>query len=147
MASDDLIAFLEDCAGDMHRGTARYDGESTDVLFLRDDLKERRIRTEIDRILNRVRSESSPKEERSFPFGDLHATVRSFEEATILHFPTGYDRGIVVSLESAAAQDLNTFIGQCIDHIQECEPLPGYSCGLECPRIGLNEWHPACHPS
>lgn len=118
MAGADLIDFLEDRAGSMHRGTARYDGDSTDVLYLRDDLREKRIRSEIDRMLNRVRSEATSKEEHSFPFGDLYATVRVFAEATVLHFPQGRDRGIVVSLELDSGQDLNTFVGRCLSQIE-----------------------------
>lgn len=118
MANPDLIAFLEDRAGDMHRGTARYDGESPDVLYLRDDLREQQIQSEIDRVLNRVRPEATSKEEQSFPFGGLYATVRVFEEATVLHFPTGSDRGIVVSLEPDSGQELNTFVGQCLQQIE-----------------------------
>lgn len=119
MAVSDLLDFLEKRAANLHRGTARYDGDSTEVLYLRGDLQENRMRSEIDRMLNRLRSESSPKEERTFPFGDLHATVRAFEEATILHFPTGVDKGILVALESEAANDLNTFIGQCLTQIEQ----------------------------
>lgn len=118
MGIPDLSDFLEERAGDLLRGICRYDGDTTDVLYLRDDVKKQRMRSEIDRILNRVRPESSSKEEQSFPFGDLYSTVRTFEEATILHFPTGNDRGVVVSLESDAAQDLNTFVGQCLDQIE-----------------------------
>lgn len=119
MTVSDLTGFLEKRAGELLRGIARYEGNSSDVLYLRDDVKRQRMRSEIDRILNRVRAESSPKEERSFPFGDLHATVRAFDDATILHFPTGVDRGVVVSLEPGAAQDLNTFVGKCLEQIEE----------------------------
>lgn len=119
MTVSDLTEFLENRAGSLLRGITRYDGNSTDVLYLRDDVRNQRMRSEIDRILNRVRSESSAKEERSFPFGDLHATVRAFDDATVLHFPIGVDRGIVVALEPGAAQDLNTFVGKCLDRIEE----------------------------
>lgn len=119
MTVSDLTEFLQERADSLLRGIARYDGDSSDVLYLRDDVKKQRMRSEIDRVLSRVRPESSPKEERSFPFGDLHATVRAFEDATILHFPMGADRGVVVSLEPGAAQDLNTFVGTCLDQIEE----------------------------
>lgn len=113
MSASALIDYLEDRAGEYHRGTVRYDGGSTDVLHLREDIRERRLISEIDRMLDRLRPESSPNEERAFPFGDLSATVRIFDEAIILHFPTGTDRGVVVALEAESARDLNTFIGEC----------------------------------
>lgn len=108
-----LIEYLETRAGEYHRGTLRYDGDDTTIVYLRDDIKKSRLTSEIDRMLSRLRPESAPKEERSFPFGELRATVRLFEEAILLHFPTGNDRGIVVSLEPETARDLNTFIGEC----------------------------------
>lgn len=113
MPEDALIDYLERKAGEYHRGTVRYDGNVNDVLHLRDDVKETRLTSEIDRMLKRMRPESSAKEERSFPFGELKATVRLFQEAIIIHFPRGYDRGIIVSLEPETARDLSTFIGEC----------------------------------
>lgn len=118
VTADPLIDYLERRAGEYHRGTVRYDGEETDVLHLRDDLRETRLRSEIDRMLGRLRPEATAKEERSFPFGDLHTTVRLFDEALILHFPIGPDRGIVVALEPETARDLNTFIGECQQRIR-----------------------------
>lgn len=113
MSTDRLIDYLERRASEYHRGTVRYDGNGTDVLYLREDIQETRLSSQIDRMLRRLRPETSSKEERAFPFGDLHATVRIFDEAILLHFPTGQDRGIVVSLEPETARDLNTFIGEC----------------------------------
>ncbi|QLG63043.1 hypothetical protein [Halorarum salinum] len=118
MASVDLVRYLQAKAGEYHRGTIRYDGAETDVLYLRDDLREERLLSEIDRMLKRLRPEASSKEERSFPFGDLHATVRIFDDAIILHFPRGVDRGTVVSLAPETARDLNTFIGECTRRIR-----------------------------
>lgn len=118
MSADSLVTFLEQRANEFHRGTVRYDGDNTDTLHLRDDIKEARLSSQIDRMLRRLRPEASSKEERSFPFGDLHATVRLFDEAILLHFPTGKDRGIVVSLEPETARELNTFIGECQKRIQ-----------------------------
>lgn len=90
----------------------------TDVLYLRDDIRETRLTSQIDRMLGRLRPEASSREERSFPFGELNATVRLFDEAILLHFPVGNDRGIVVSLEPETACDLNTFIGECEKRIR-----------------------------
>lgn len=118
MGVNQLLSYLEDRAGSHYRGTVRYDGNSMDVLYLRDDIKQKRIRSDIEKMLDRLRPESSPKEERSFPFGDLRATVRSFDEAILMHFPSGRDRGIVVALEPHAAEDLNTFIGSCEDRLR-----------------------------
>lgn len=114
-----LLSFLDEKVSEYHRGTVRYDGDSTDIAYLRDDIREQRMASQIDRMLTRLRPEASPKEERSFPFGDLHTTVRVFDGALILHFPTGSDRGVVVALEPETARDMNTFIGECERRIQQ----------------------------
>lgn len=119
MSAEALLDYLENAAGEYHRGTVRYDGNDTDVVYLREDVKEARLTSQIDRMLNRLRPETSPKEENAFPFGDLHATVRIFDEATILHFPMRRDRGVVVSLKPETARDLNTFIRECEKRIPE----------------------------
>lgn len=119
MSVSNLSEFLEERTGGLLRGIARYNGTTSDVLHLREDVKQQRMRSEIDRILYRVRPEAFPKEEQSFPFGDLYATVRVFEEAILLHFPTDIDQGIVVSLEPDVATELNTFIGKCLERLEE----------------------------
>ena len=119
MGLQTLLSYLEEKVDTYHRGTIRYDGNSTDIAYLRDDLREQRMQSQVDRMLERLRPESSPREERAFPFGDLHTTVRVFDEALIMHFPTGSDRGVVVSLEPETARDMNSFIGECERCIQQ----------------------------
>lgn len=94
-----LLSYLDEKVDEDHRRTVRYDRNTTDIAYLREDIREERLDSQIDRMLKRLRPESSPDEERAFPFGDLHATVRVFDEALIMHFPTGSDRGVVVALE------------------------------------------------
>lgn len=113
MGATELVNYLDSRAKEYHRGTVRYKGNQTDVVYLRDDIRKVRLESQIDRMLTRLRPEASTREEQSFPFGELRTTVRVFEDAIVLHFPTGHDRGIVVSLEPETARDLNTFIGEC----------------------------------
>ena len=117
MPSSELDAYLEERAGEYHRGTIVYDGSEIDVQYLRSDIAKNLMLSKIDRMHSRLRPESMSKEEHSFPFGHLRATVRSFEAAIILHFPIGENRGVVVSLEPETAQNLNTFIGECTQRI------------------------------
>lgn len=84
------------------------------MLYLRTDLREERLSSQIGRMLTRLRPEASSSEERSFPFGDMHATVRLFDAAIVLHFPTGHNRGTVVSLAPEVARELDTFVGDCL---------------------------------
>lgn len=117
MSTDDPVEFLQRRAGDHLRGVARYDGNETDVEYLREDIKEHRLTSQVDRMLRRLRPESDPDEERAFPFGDLYVTLRRFDEAIVLHFPIGSDRGIVVALEPKVSRDSNTFTDECFERI------------------------------
>lgn len=117
MSSGNLLDFLRERAGDHLRGVARYTGNETDILYLREDIKEQRIQSQVDRMINRLRPESAPGEERAFPFGDLYVTVRRFEDAIIMHFPRGPDQGFIIALEPECAGDLNRFTSECLKRI------------------------------
>ena len=114
-----LLSYLEETASAYHRGTVSYDGNSSNILYLRDDIREERLQSQIDRMLRRLRPESSPEEEQSFLFGELHSTVRVFDEALIMHFPLGNDEGVIVALEPDAARSMNSFIRECHQQIDK----------------------------
>lgn len=119
MSTPELVSFLQQEAGDLLRGVVRYTGDSEDVLTLREDIQEYRLQSEIDRMLTRLRPESHGAEERAFPFGDLYVTVRRFEDAIVLHFPTGSEHGVVIALEPEAGRDLNQFTSRCLAYIRD----------------------------
>ncbi|WP_224271045.1 hypothetical protein [Haloprofundus salinisoli] len=117
MGTADLLNYLQSRSGSYLRGAVQYDDGENDVLYLRGDVREERMLSEIDRMLARLKPESLAAEERSFPLGELYVTVRRFETAIIMHFPRGKQRGIVVSLEPDAARNLNQFTTECIQQI------------------------------
>ena len=118
MSSKDLTRYIQQRASEYLRGVIQYDGSTNDTLYLRDDVREQRLQSQIDRMLDRLAPEATAAEERAFPFGDLHVTVRRFEEAILMHFPTGRQRGVVVSLEPDATRDLNQFTTECLVRIE-----------------------------
>ena len=117
MGSQHLVEYAQRRASDYLRGIVRYDRSSNDTLYLRNDVRAERLQSQIDRMLVRLEPEATSAEERAFPFGDLYVTVRRFEEAIIMHFPTGQRRGVVVSLDPGATRDLNTFTTECLQQI------------------------------
>jgi arginine repressor len=119
MTGRDLVEHLEKQAGEYHRATVRYDSDDITVLHIRNDMRESLLTSRIDRMLRRIRPESSSSEERAFPFGELNATVRLFQDAIFIHFPLGNNHGIAVTLEPETARNLNTFIGECEKRIQQ----------------------------
>lgn len=104
------------------RGIVVYSEEEYEVLYLRDELQEVRLRSELDSIVSRLRGGSKEQEETSFPFGGFHGSVRCFDNATLLHFPLNGE-GVAVSLDPDAARDLNTFAGDCLEQIHETPPI------------------------
>ena len=117
MGANALAEYVQQRTGDYFRGVVKYDEHTFDVVYLRDDVREERLRNQIDRMLDRLQPEATAAEEQAFPFGDLHVTVRRFDEAIIMHFPTGNKRGVVVSFEPEATRDLNRFTTECLEHI------------------------------
>lgn len=117
--SETLTPYLKDAAGEYLRGVVWYEGDEYDIRFIRDDLRTQRLKSEVDEMIDRLRGESRVSERRAFPFGEVNATVRSFEEAMVMHFPSTQGRGTVVTLDPEVARQLNTFVGNCLERIDD----------------------------
>ncbi|NHN61328.1 MULTISPECIES: hypothetical protein [Halorussus] len=114
---DDLTAYLRDSTGESLRVVCRYDAEGYEVQYVRPDLRRETLDAEIARTVDHLRGESRAREQREFPFSDLNGTVRSFDEAVVMHFPLPQERGIVVTLDSDVARQLNEFMRECIERL------------------------------
>ena len=108
-----LITYLRDHVDSSLRGVSVYDQDDYDIIYIRDDLRSKRVRSEVDQMIDRLRQETRAREQRSFPFGGLTGTLRSFEDAMVMHFPHTQDRGTLITLESEVGRDLNTFMHEC----------------------------------
>lgn len=117
MGATELTDFLQKTAGADLRGVVKYMGELTDIIYLRQDITEEGLGGEVEAMVDRLRSESQPAETGVFPFGELRLTVRHFEEAAILHFPTAANEGIVVAFEPAVVAEIDSFIADCQQRI------------------------------
>lgn len=78
--NNQLTPYLKKEAGEYLRGVVSYEGDEYEIRYIRDDLRTRRLKSEIDTMIDRLRRESRPGERRTFPFGELNGIVRSFEE-------------------------------------------------------------------
>ena len=116
---EELTPYLKETAGEYLRGVVWYEGEEYVIRYIRDDLRTQRLKSEVDKIIDRLRRESRAGERRSFPFGEVNGIVRSFEEAMVMHFPSSQGRGTVVTFDPDVARQLNTFIGSCLDRIDK----------------------------
>lgn len=121
--SKTLSTYLNERVDDLLRGVAHYQQDEFEVVYLRDDIRERRHREEVKQMLARITHEGAAEEEQSFPFGHLHATLRIFDETILMHFPIENQTGVVVALEPEVAQSLNSFVGDCLNHIYDEYPF------------------------
>ena len=121
--SKTLSTYLNERVDDLLRGVAHYQQDEFEVEYLRDDIREHRHREEVKMMLTRIRQEGTAEEEQSFPFGHLHATLRIFDETIFMHFPIENQTGVVVALEPEVARSLNSFVGDCLDHIYDEYPF------------------------
>lgn len=114
--AEGFTEYLNREAGEYLRGVVSY-GDDYEVLFVRDDVRRANLKSQVDGMIEYLRRESRAREERVFPFERLNGTVRSFEEVVVMHFPLTQSRGIVVTLDSNAARQLNGFMAQCIERL------------------------------
>lgn len=114
---DALTPYLQDEVGESLRGIVLYDATEYEIRYIRDDLRTHRLKSEVDTMIKRVQRESRPAERQAFPFGEMNGSIRSFEEAMVLHLPDTHGRGTIVTLDPEVAHQLNTFI-------EAVEPAP-----------------------
>ncbi|NEU58030.1 hypothetical protein [Halorussus sp. MSC15.2] len=114
---EELAEFLHETTGEYLRGVGHYDAEEYEVLYVRPDLQRETLGEEIDKMVAHLRNESRAREQRAFPFGDLDGTVRSFDEAIVMHFPLPQEQGAVVTLDTDVARQLNDFMRSCIERL------------------------------
>ena len=114
---DELTSFLRDSTGESLRVVCRYDAEDHEVLYVRSNLRRETLDAEIAQVVDRLRNESRAREQRAFPYDELNGTVRSFDEAVVMHFPLPRERGVVVTLDADVARQLNEFMRECIERL------------------------------
>lgn len=114
-----LTPYLKRTAGENLRGVVYYEEDEYEIRFIRDDIRTKRLESEVDKMIDRLRRETRSRERRAFPFGDINGSVRSFDDALVMHFPETQGRGIVVTLDCEVARQLNTFMGSCLKRINQ----------------------------
>ena len=116
---DSFVRFVLDRAGEAVRSVVRYDEESSDVLFLRDDVAEGYSPLALETVMAALRreGEQSGRQEHLYAHGHLNCIVRCFDGGLEMHFPYGDDEGVALALEPRAAEGLYGFVDDCLDHV------------------------------
>ncbi|NHN60643.1 MULTISPECIES: hypothetical protein [Halorussus] len=86
----DLIDQLRDRRAAPLRLAVRFSGDESDVLFIREDVREQYTDAELEERIETIVMKGlgdPPREEPLFDFGTLDATVRWYENVQVAHFP------------------------------------------------------------
>lgn len=115
-STQDLADFLQRKADDYLRSVIHYEGETYNIVFLRDDVKSGYSDEDVEEIVEELFWEgySTPLQESVYPHGELNCTIRCFENVVGMHFPHDDTAGTAVSMDAQAARDLYSFVGDCL---------------------------------
>lgn len=132
-AAKSMVEFLRQDAGPYLRSAFHYDAEEYELLYIRDDVDEQYTDEELQRVVDdwRAKKWDGDEYERLLSVGNLHCTVRLFDEAIIFHFAQGPRVGTVVTLDPQAGRDLVEFVTECLRQLhlgspQTIENAPGW---------------------
>ena len=130
---ESLLTYLERAIGGNLRSVAHYDRDSVSIEInetLRGEVDEERVQQIIDDL--RLQDIGQQRQVDLYNVGELYCTVRAFDDALILHFIQGNDRGTLVSLAPETAPGLTDFIYDVLnilhtDSEQEIPRAPNWS--------------------
>ena len=106
-----IVASLRSGAGDSLRTVSYFSASENRVLYARTDVGHVYDEPDLDAIGDDLVLEalSKPQQESLYELGDLRATVRVFEEGTVVAVPVSPSRGYAASVDEACplpARDL-----------------------------------------
>lgn len=112
---DSLVGKLRSEAGPALRSVARYDEDSYEMVYLRENVDAIYSPDELDDIFADLRLEGWGREtlEDLFNAGSLECSVYGFEDAMMFHFVTGDFDGVLVTYDRNAGIDTEAFIRAC----------------------------------
>lgn len=116
----EILEYLQSSLGTEVRAVAHYDRDS--VAIETGDDSDRRFNEEgLEEIIDDLRLQDIGQfnQEYLYEAGSLYCTLRAFENALILHFPQGDNRGTLLSLEPTTAPNITDFISTVLDLLQD----------------------------
>ena len=119
---DNLLEYLDDVAGSSLRAVGSYRGDAFELRYHRDDLEADKLYDRLEGIHEHVTWDWRPPDDRAITeLGGKLASLQIREQAVILHLITGDDRGVLIGLDSDAARDLNAFVVECLDRVDDAD--------------------------
>lgn len=115
-----LVDFLQDRAGNYLRAVGWYEKKTVELGYLRRDLSRDVMQQRLEEVHEHITWSWNPPESATIQgLGAKRASLQVREQAVILHLPINTEKGVVVGLEPEAAGHLTTFIGDCLDYVDE----------------------------
>lgn len=113
--SQQLVQKLHEEAGDSLRSVSRYEEDTYEKLFLRENVDAIYSEDEFEEIFEDLRLEGWGRDtlEDLFNAGDLECSVYGFEQAMMFHFVTSDFKGALVTYDRDAGVDTEEFIRVC----------------------------------
>ena len=114
-AHQQLCSHLEDRLGDGLRSIVYYDAKTQHVIYLRDDAQEKISSEQAEGLIEYLREREDVQEarERLGLDADLQCAVHCWPDRTGLHFPHTPQSGTLITVDTAVASDLHTFVEEC----------------------------------
>lgn len=98
----ELIASMREETDASIRLVIRYSGDSTDTLFVREDIRELYSDPELEERIEALTVKGlgdPPREEALYDFGRLDATIRWYDDVIVAHFPYREWSGLAFSFD------------------------------------------------
>jgi hypothetical protein len=116
-SNDPLTAYLIERTQSSLRAVVRYDGASYTIGYVREDLSTAGTPDRLYEVLGNIVRGDASDDAMDAEFGELRASVQVREGGLVVHMPTGEDAGVLVSLESDVAAQLDDFVAECSKRI------------------------------
>lgn len=117
-----LAAYLRTELGDDLRSVIHYDAGAYELVYVRDDVRERCSRNDLDEVVRELDIETREKKikENLYAHGELDCTIRCFERGIEIQFVIGdqWAEGIAVGLEREALDRVDVLVGECLEIIR-----------------------------
>lgn len=116
----ELADFLEKRAGAYLRSVIHYDEEDYSIVYSRDDVWENYSENEIESVVTELQMENleTAHQEGLYVHGGLNCSIRCFDNGVEMHFPHSEHAGAAVAMDPQTAEELYSFIGDCLTVIR-----------------------------
>ena len=119
--AQELASYLDQRAGDSLRAVGHYSADDYEIVYLRDDVRDRYSDADIKEIVKNLRWESFAKSthEGQYHLGSLNCSIQAFVEGVVMQFPYDDKHGTLITLDPGAARQLVAFIDDCLTRIEQ----------------------------